>query len=101
MTEQRPAVEFADDDDTDDSSRSWTTYGVVALVFGAITIALAIPGIWDEYIVGYSSRKYRGLVNIIEAIGYWPIMLVLAGITVAAASAAVVSFTKHRSNEED
>jgi hypothetical protein len=101
MTEQRPAVEFVDDDDPDDSSSSWMTYAVVALVFGAITIALAIPGIWDEYVVGYSSRRYRGLVNVIEAIGYWPIVLVGAAITVAAGISAVRSFTKHRPNEKD
>lgn len=77
------------------------TYAVVALVFGAITIALAIPGIWDEYVVGYSSRRYRGLVNVIEAIGYWPIILVGAAITVAAGISAVRSFTKHRPNEKD
>lgn len=77
------------------------TYAVVALVFGAITIALAIPGIWDEYVVGYSSRRYRGLVNVIEAIGYWPIILVGAAITVAAGISAVRSFTTHRPNEKD
>lgn len=101
MSEQRPAVEFAGDDDADDSSNSWLTTGVVALVFGAITIALAIPGVWDEYIVGYSSRRFGGLVNIIEAIGYWPTILVLAAITVAAAIAAIRSFVKNRPNTED
>lgn len=101
MSEQRPAVEFAGNDDADDSSNSWMTTAVAALIFGALTIALAIPGVWEEYVVGYSSRRYRGLVNIIEAIGYWPIILVLAAITVAAAVAAIRGFVKNRPNTED
>ena len=100
VSEDKPAVEFGEQSDENDQSNSWMGLGIAALIFGAITVALAIPGNWEEYIVGNESRRYRGLVNIVEFIGYWPILIIVAAIAVVAGVAAVTRFVAAQSHTE-
>ncbi|MEE9965629.1 MAG: hypothetical protein K4304_11135 [Propionicimonas sp.] len=101
MTEHQPAVEFADQGQENEGGTGWWGLTAVTLTFTAITIALAIPGVWDEYIVRYESRRYRGVVNLIESIGYWPIIITTAIIALAAGVGAVMSFLKAQRNTKD
>jgi hypothetical protein len=82
------------DQDPDDGGTSWWGLTVVTLTFTAITIALAMPGVWEEYVVGSESRRYRGVLNLLESIGYEPIILTTAGIALVSGIAGAASFLK-------
>lgn len=101
MTEDRSAVQFADQSQGDQGGTGWWSLTAVALTFTAITIALALPGVWEEYIVGYESRRYGGIVNLIESIGYWPIVVTTGIIALAAGIGAVMGFIKAQRSTKD
>lgn len=96
--ESKPAIEFAtpDPDDSDGYTPTWAAFGPIGLLFGAFTIGLAIPGTWDEFVVGYSGRRGAGIVNLLEKIGYVPTIAVVGVIAAVALSIAATSLLRRR-----
>jgi len=101
VSEAKPAVEFADNNEDESTTPGWWALGGTALFTGAAAAWVAWPGMWQDQVVEYTGRKGRIISVALEAIGFWPALIILTTITAVTAVAAAISFIKWNRNQED
>ncbi len=98
--ENKPAVEFAPQTEEESQGEpTWWVLGGVGLISGGLALLAAWPGMWEEQIVGNTSRRGRLISEIFEFIGFVPTISILGGISVVCLAIAAVSFLKWRRQE--
>jgi hypothetical protein len=96
--ENKPAVEFASGAE-DKSEPAWWVFGGIGLIAGGLAVVAALPGMWEDQIVGNTSRRGRAISSILESIGFVPTISILGGIAAICLIIAAISFLKWRRNE--
>jgi hypothetical protein len=86
--EKHPAIELGPAAEADDST-GWPALAAGALGFGAVAVALALPDLWESWVVDNDSRRFGGLLDRAESIGQWPVVTVV-GLVAALFVAALV-----------
>lgn len=98
--ENKPAVEFAPQkEDESTGEPTWWVLGGIGLICGGLAVVAALPGMWEDQIVGNTSRRGRLLSEILEGIGFIPTISILGGISVLCLVIAAFSFVKWRREE--
>lgn len=99
--ENKPAVEFAPQKEEEEQSGqpTWWVLGGVGLAAGGMAVVTMLPGMWEDQVVGNTSRRGRLIAQIFESIGFIPTVSIFVGISVICLTIAVVSFLKARRNE--
>lgn len=99
--EDRPAVEFGATDEDDEGLPTWQAVGPLALLLGAVTIALLVPGVWEEHVADYEGRRVRGLVNLVESFGHVPTVTVLGVLAVLTLAVSARSLLTEMRNDKE
>lgn len=97
--ENKPAVEFTPQSEEDTSEPTWWVLGGIGLITGGLAVVAAVPGFWEDQVVGNTSRRGRGLSEFLEFVGFVPTVSVLGGVAVICLLIAVVSFLRSTHNE--
>jgi hypothetical protein len=95
-TSPHPAIERGEVEE--DDSTSWLGLAGATVLFGGLAVALAIPSLWDSWIIENDSRRFGGILERLEDLGRFPVVGVLGLIALFALAATVHEL---RSNRKD
>jgi len=88
-----PAIERGE---VEEDTTSWLGLAATTALFGGLAVALAVPSLWDAWIVENDGRRFGALLDRLEDVGRLPVAGVLALVALFGLTALVHELRTHR-----